>query len=47
MLILRIILTSCTTTKCQRKMQITQQLNLNDIKPKKIDKAKANTHDEL
>ena len=41
---LKIIFFFCETTICWRKMQITEQLSLNDISQKKIDKAKANTH---
>ena len=44
MLSLKIIFFFCDKIVCWRKMQITEQLNLNETSPKKIDKAKANTH---
>ena len=43
MLSLKLILFFCETTICRRKMQITEQLSLNETSQKK-DKAKANTH---
>ena len=43
MLSLKIILVFCETTICLIKMQITEQLNLNETS-KRIDRAKANTH---
>ena len=44
MLSLKVIFFSCERTIYWRKMQITEQLSLNEASPKKIDKAKANTH---
>ena len=43
MLSLKIILVFCETTICWKKMQITEQLNLNETSQKK-NKAKANIH---
>ena len=43
MLSLKIIFLFCETTICWRKTQITEQVNLNETSPKKIEKAKANT----
>ena len=44
MLILKIIFFFCETTIYRRRMQITEQLSLNETSESKIDKAKANTH---
>ena len=44
---LKITFIFCERTICWRKMQITEQLNLNETSQKKVDKAKANTHVEL
>ena len=44
MLSLKIPFIPCETTISWRKMQITEQLNLNETSQKN-DKAKANTHD--
>ena len=47
MLSLRISFIFCETTISWTKMQIAEQLNLNEKSKKEIDKAKTNTHVQL